>query len=123
MMKIICPYCGSIAALEDAFTIYRRHGYGQIYLCKTESCDAYVGVVDGTRKPKGSLANAYLRNLRKQVRSVFDPLWFGNPLVERSEIFAAASTVLGQKSFSVENMREEAALAFLNGYVHSEVGS
>jgi hypothetical protein len=112
-MKVICPYCGSQAALKDAFAIYRRFGFGQIYQCPTAACDAYVGVHDDTIKPKGSLANATLRDLRKSAHAVFDPLWKGNRLVERSEVYAAAAMVLGLKEFHIGDMREEHAVSFL----------
>lgn len=112
-MKVLCPYCGSQAVLKDAFAIYRRFGFGQIYQCPTAACDAYVGVHDGTVKPKGSLANAPLRRLRKAVHAVFDPLWRDNRLVERSEVYAAAATVLGLKEFHIGDMRDESAVDFL----------
>ena len=55
MKTVSCPYCGSQAELKDAFAVYRRLGYGMVYICPDESCDAYVGVHEGTDKPKGSL--------------------------------------------------------------------
>jgi hypothetical protein len=118
MKAVICPYCGSHAVLKDAFVIYRRTGFGQVYQCaNAPACDAYVGVHDNTTKPKGSLANLNLRELRKKVHAVFDPLWRGNRTVERSEVYAAAAQALGLKGFHIGDMRDEQAQAFLD---HSE---
>ncbi len=113
-MKVICPYCGSQAVLKDAAVIYRRFGLGQVYVCPTAECDAYVGVHEGTTKPKGSLANASLRNLRKKVHAVFDPLWRDNRYVERSEVYEAAAVVFGLNEFHVGDMRDEDAQAYLD---------
>ena len=40
-------------SLRDAYTIYKREGYGMLYVCPKTGCDAYVGVHNGTSKPKG----------------------------------------------------------------------
>jgi hypothetical protein len=49
-----------------------------IYLCGNYPiCDAYVGVHKGTNRPKGSLANAELREWRKKAHKVFDEFWKG----------------------------------------------
>lgn len=113
MKSVFCPYCGSQAEFKDAFAIYRRMGFGMIYQCPTTACDAYVGVHEGTDKPKGSLANARLRGLRKQVHAVFDPLWQDSREYDRAELYEAASHVLGLKEFHVGEMRDEAAMDFL----------
>lgn len=119
-MKVVCPYCGSNAVLADAFEIYHRFGFGQVYVCPIAACDAYVGVHKGTTKPKGSLANASLRRLRKDVHEVFDPLWRESRLVERTEVYEAAAQVLGLKEFHIGEMREEAARDYLDR--HMELG-
>jgi hypothetical protein len=114
MKAVICPYCGSHAILQDAFVIYRRMGFGQVYQCPNVPCDAYVGVHENTVKSKGSLADWNLRELRKQVHVVFDPLWRGNRMVERTEVYAAAAQVLSLKEFHIGDMRDEQAQAFLD---------
>lgn len=40
-----------------------------------EPCNAWVGVHKGTDKPLGRLANAELRELKKEAHKYFDPLW------------------------------------------------
>ncbi len=69
---VICPYCGQPAVLTSSEEVYGRD-YGLLYLCAP--CDAYVGVHRGTTKPKGTLANAELREWRKRAHAAFDPLW------------------------------------------------
>lgn len=112
-MKVVCPYCGSLAELKDAYAVYRREGFGMLYVCPSAQCDAYVGVHQGTSKPKGSLANAALRRLRSEVHAVFDPLWRDDPAVERTEVYEAAANVLGMKEFHIGEMRDEQAKAYL----------
>jgi hypothetical protein len=70
---LYCQYCGEPAELIDSKEIYKRPGYGLIYLCR--KCNAYVGVHEGTTIPKGTLANETLRKLRKDAHKYFDPLW------------------------------------------------
>ena len=118
MKKIICPYCDSEATLVDASVVYRRPGFGMVYVCaRFPTCDSYVGVHQDTNKPKGSLANFELRDLRKQVHSVFDALWMGNPKVDRTEVYAAAAQVLGTPDFHIGDMREKDAEDFLKNSV------
>lgn len=113
-MKVNCPYCGSLAELKDAYAIYGRQGYGMLFVCPKDGCDAYVGVHAGTSKPKGSLANAELRRLRSEVHAVFDPLWRSNDDVERSEVYEAAAIVLGHQEFHIGEMRDDDAKAYLS---------
>ncbi|MFP4336390.1 MAG: zinc-finger-containing protein [Halothece sp.] len=68
----ICPYCRQKTSFVDSSVIYGK-SYGMIYICF--ECDAYVGCHKGTDQAKGSLANQYLRELRKKAHSFFDPLW------------------------------------------------
>lgn len=76
MRNVICNYCGQPAEYTDSAVIYGR-SYGMIYLCR--KCGAYVGVHRGTDKPKGTLANAELREYRKSAHMFFDPLWRSGP--------------------------------------------
>ena len=72
MRNVICNYCGQPAEYTDSAVIYGR-SYGMIYLCR--KCGAYVGVHNGSTKPKGTLANAELRKYRISAHTAFDPLW------------------------------------------------
>ena len=60
----ICPYCGNPTEYVDSSVIYGR-SYGMIYLCR--DCRAYVGVHKGTDQALGRLANAELREAKKDA--------------------------------------------------------
>ena len=68
----------------DSAIVYHGKSYGNIYYCT--NCGAYVGVHDGTKKPLGTLANAALRNKRREAHNAFDPLWRKRGL-KRSEAY------------------------------------
>lgn len=74
-----CPYCGTYSKLQFSDTIYESNKYSPLWVCSNyPKCDAYVGThAHGKWKgfPKGSLANATLRQLRKEVHFILDPLW------------------------------------------------
>lgn len=77
-MKMNCPYCGEKASLQSSAKVYGDgfEDFGMLYVCeKYPRCDAYVGCHKGTTNPKGSLANAPLRALRKKAHFYFDALW------------------------------------------------
>ena len=57
----------------DSAEIYNGTSYGPIYICRP--CNAYVGTHKFTDKPLGRLANAELRELKKQAHEVFDKIW------------------------------------------------
>jgi hypothetical protein len=112
MKKVTCPYCQSAAVLKDAFVIYRKLGFGEVYHC--EKCvDVYVGVHKGTTKPKGTLANKALRELRMRVHAVFDPIWRDGNAVERCEAYAAAAQVMKVREFHIGDMGIDQAGYFL----------
>lgn len=56
----------------DSLEVYSR-SYGMIYLCRP--CQAWVGVHRGTDKALGRLANAELREWKKNAHAAFDPIW------------------------------------------------
>ncbi len=72
MTNLYCQYCKRPTELVDSKIVYRK-SYGLIYLCKP--CQAWVGVHEGTTRPKGEVANAQLRQLRKKAHKYFDFLW------------------------------------------------
>lgn len=74
-MTITCPYCNSIATLENSIKVYKKD-YGLMYICGNyPDCDAYVGVHKNTTKPLGRLSNKELRKWKNKAHAVFDPLW------------------------------------------------
>ena len=67
----VCPYCGKKTEYVDSSVIYGR-SYGMIYLCR--DCMAYVGVHKGTDQALGRLANAELREAKKEAHYYFDQI-------------------------------------------------
>jgi hypothetical protein len=67
-----CPYCGNKTEYVDSAIVYGV-SYGMIYYC--EPCYAWVGTHKGSDIALGRLANAELRELKKQAHSAFDVLW------------------------------------------------
>lgn len=67
----VCPYCGKPTEYVDSSIIYGR-SYGMIYLCR--ECRAYVGVHKGTDQALGRLANAELREAKKETHFYFDQI-------------------------------------------------
>jgi len=69
-----CPTCNAPAEfLPTSERIYRGRDYGPLWACVP--CDTYVGVHEGTRIPKGTLATKPMREARKTAHIVFDELW------------------------------------------------
>ena len=70
--EVFCPYCHKAAEFVDSAEVYGGRSYGMIWLCRP--CEAYVGChPDG--KPLGRLADAELRQWKKNAHAWFDPLW------------------------------------------------
>ena len=97
-----CDYCGGEAILKDSRIIYKTRSYGSVYVCENyPACDAYVGAHDYTFEPKGSLANAELRELRKQCHEVFDELWMEKKrraVADRNKLREVLSHIPKQKT-------------------------
>lgn len=72
MKNVNCPYCNKESEYVDSSIIYGK-SYWMIYLCTW--CSAYVWVHKWTDNPKWTLANAELRELRKECHALFDPIW------------------------------------------------
>lgn len=97
-IEVVCDYCGSSAKLIDSKVVYGR-SYGNIYLCSAyPNCDSYVGVHKGDNWPKGRLANAELRELKKKAHNVFDKIWRNGELT-RVEAYKLLQTKMKLKKF------------------------
>ncbi|MFR5631453.1 MAG: zinc-finger-containing protein [Monoglobales bacterium] len=72
----ICPYCGRRSVLRPAEYVYGEDTIDRgsmLFVCSGyPSCKAYVGVHEGTRKPKGILADSELRNKRIRAHRALD---------------------------------------------------
>lgn len=68
MQVPICPYCGKRSILRPAEYVYGAATISTgslLYVCSGyPECKAYVGVHEGTKNPKGTLADSELRNKR-----------------------------------------------------------
>ncbi len=115
----ICPYCGRMTEYVDSSIVYGR-SYGMIYLCR--DCMAYVGVHKGTDKALGRLADAELREAKKEAHLYFDKLWQLG-IMKRKEAYSWLSECLGIPveythigMFSVNTCKETVRFAkqFLN---------
>jgi len=104
-----CPYCGCTAQIVPGETVYKKPGYGPVYVCSNfPACDAYVGVHKGTTKALGTLANRQLRSLRNQCHELLDPIWQeGN--ISRPAMYEAIAKLLNLKEFHVATMDEQHA--------------
>lgn len=88
-----CPYCNSKVIYTSNAEIYgKEYGNGRCYKCT--SCDAYVGVHDGTDIPLGLLANKELRELKKQCHTLFDPVWKQNKSIKRKQAYQQLANAL-----------------------------
>lgn len=67
-----CPYCDASTEFIDSAEVYRE-SYGMIYICRP--CKAWVGVHKDTSVALGRLANAELRNWKREAHENFDKLW------------------------------------------------
>ncbi len=72
----ICPYCGKRSVLQSAEYVYGKDTItagSLLYVCSGyPACNAYVGVHEGTKNPKGTLANSELRNKRIRAHRALD---------------------------------------------------
>ena len=90
----ICIYCGAPVVYASNATIYgREYGNGKCYKCT--SCDAYVGIHNGTCIPKGRLANRELRELKKKCHAVFDAVWQIKKAISRTVAYNRLASRLG----------------------------
>lgn len=79
----LCPYCNSKTKLisgDEIFPVGSGFGHLMLFKC-SRGCDAYCGsrVYQGVRQSAGSIANKYLRELRKECHRLFDTKWKSKP--------------------------------------------
>ena len=72
--KLRCPYCGGNVEFRSAEGIYKVNtNKTMLYICRNyPTCDAYVRVHPGTKKPVGTMANGKLRAMRSTAHRYFD---------------------------------------------------
>lgn len=83
-----CPYCGGSVIFRSAGGIYKDNSKGtMLYVCsRYPECDAYVTTHNGTRIPKGVMADGHLRKKRIEAHKSFDRL-YKSGLMDRREAY------------------------------------
>lgn len=93
----ICPYCGALSEKVNGSTIYpHRKDLSRKTFYRCQPCKAFVGCHDGTEHPLGRLANAELREAKKQAHAAFDPIW-KRGYMKRKDAYFWLSRQLGLK--------------------------
>ena len=83
MDPVICQYCGKEAELVGGDKVYGgNEKYNNISVWSCEDCEAWVGCHPPNMRygrtgiePLGKLAKKELREARRLVHGVFDPMW------------------------------------------------
>lgn len=74
--NVACPYCHCSASLVKGDLIYpHRVDLAEQYYWICPQCKAYTGCHKGQGRPRGTLANEELRQLRRNVHLLFDSMW------------------------------------------------
>lgn len=105
MDAMTCPYCNSEVAYAPATAVYKRAGFGFLYLCRNfPACDSYVSAGDDGR-PMGSLANRELREQRKRLFALVDQISTDRK-APRQEVMRLIGRIRGVKLFRINDLRE-----------------
>jgi len=118
VLKIYCCGCeGEIEArLTDGTEIYaHRADLHQLPFWKCDKCNNFVGCHHKTKnrtKPLGCIPTQEIRNARKHIHSVLDPIWQSGK-VDRKTIYARLTDVLGKQYHTAEiKSIEEARIVY-----------
>jgi hypothetical protein len=107
IINISCPFCNGIATLRDNGILYRGRSFGNSFICENyPQCDTYVGVHKATNAPLGTLADAELRELRKQCHEKFDPLWKSKKM-KRKEAYKYLALHMNLKEAHIAEFTKE----------------
>jgi len=99
-MKIYCCECKTEvdARLTDGAEIYpHRPDLSNLPFWKCDSCGNYVGCHHKTKnktRPLGCIPNQQIKNARKEIHKILDPLWKSG-CVDRKTLYAAISEHIG----------------------------
>lgn len=95
---MICPYCKNPASYGANENFYGKR-WGRSYMCYyCKPCGAYVGCHNNTTQPLGTMANQELRDWRKKVHVLLDPIWKSGRM-KRQDVYAWLSKELGIKTY------------------------
>jgi hypothetical protein len=100
-MKIYCCECKKWvkAELITADKIYyNRPDLGAVYMWQCPKCSSFVGTHKNSKKhsPLGSMCDARLRNARKKIHELLDPLW-RDLKCSRKEVYKKISKEIGHE--------------------------
>lgn len=107
-MKIYCCSCKSEvkARLTDGSEIYPHlRKLHNLPFWKCDKCGNYVGCHHKTKdrtRPLGVIPSPEIRNARKHIHAILDPLWQDDGPFKRGEIYAIISNDLGYKYHTAE---------------------
>ncbi len=85
-LKVICPYCGREAQLQNKSFVHGKStvGGGKLYVCSGyPKCDSYVSAHSSSNEPQGTLANKALRVKRIETHKVFNEIISKNIMAKR----------------------------------------
>lgn len=121
-MKLYCTGCKKdvTARLTDGQEMYphRKDLYKiPFWVC---TCGAFVGChhkTDKPTRPLGCLATQEIKDARKEIHAIIDPLWRSGK-IQRNEIYAMISKQIGKTFHSaeirtIEEAREVYKVAFV----------
>lgn len=112
MHGMSCPYCGKPVEYTSAEKVYRKSGFGFLYLCTGfPTCDSYVAAGDDAR-PAGTLANRALRELRKKLHDLITQVSVEQE-VPRQEVVSLIGKIRGVKVFRITDLRDTEITAIL----------
>jgi hypothetical protein len=106
-MRIFCCGCGKPvnATLTSGSAIYpRRTDLAALPFWICNACGNYVGCHHKTKdrtKPLGNIPTPELRNARKHIHAILDPIWRSGKM-SRADIYRAITQELGYQFHTAE---------------------
>ena len=106
-MRLFCCGCGKDveSRLTTGGEIYpHRSDLRELPFWKCDRCKNYVGCHHKTRertKPLGNIPTAELRNARKEIHAILDPIWKSGRM-KRGDLYRVISDALGYQFHTAE---------------------
>lgn len=117
-MKIYCCTCECEieARLTDGTEIYaHRSDLHNLPFWKCDKCNNFVGCHHKTKnrtKPLGCIPSAEIKNARKQIHAILDPIWQSG-VMDRKTLYAKLTDKLGRQYHTADiRSLEEARLIY-----------
>lgn len=94
--EIYCCGCGKKmdAYLVSGLFIYNTHKYSDKWFYQCAHCKNYVGCHPGTKKQLGCIPTPVIRNARKIIHSILDPI-FKSGKIKRRKLYKLISDKIG----------------------------